>query len=84
MVKHKHVYRDSVRPALAGLVEGWPHTWLPVLGYSNYIPNFLSADLLTRRKFQITGIAGYSNVLCYPWRPMGGKVNVVGLLQRLA
>lgn len=63
MVKHKHMYRYSIRPALAGLVEGGPHTWFPVLGYSNYILNFLSVDLLTGRKFQITGSAGYKQ--CY-------------------
>lgn len=66
MVNHKHMYRYSIWPALAGLIEGWPHTWFSVLGYSNYIPNFLSVDLLTRRKFQITGSVGYSNVTCYP------------------
>lgn len=83
MVRHKHMYRYSIWPALAGLVEGWPHTRPPVLGYSNCVPNFLSVDLLTRRTFQ-TGSAGYSNAICHPWRPIGGKMNVVELLQRLA
>lgn len=73
----QHTYAYSMCTALAGLVEGRPHARVPVSGYSNCIPSFLSVDLLTRRKFQTAGSAGCSNVICYPWRPTGGRVSVV-------